>query len=157
MLKDPKGSPLSVFRHCETFFRKFIPSPKGPPFNCDENVDNFGSGPRLATRFIFFAFSIFEYCKLTFGCPFAIFELWIWRQLGPVPACLVFASPSSIISDFFQSTRTGQNSSTHSTKFYAAELYHLGQGTEHGHIKANDPQKILQARTGTLFGNAKES
>ena len=30
-------------------------------------------------------------------------------------------------SDFFQSTRTDQNSST---KFYAAELYHLAKGTE---------------------------
>ena len=31
MLKNPKGSPLSVFRHCETFFSKIIFSPKGPP------------------------------------------------------------------------------------------------------------------------------
>ena len=101
-LKIPKGpSPLSVFRHCETFFRKFVFSPKGPPFNCDENVDNFGSVSLLARQGLapagpgapfdpFFGFSIFEYCKLTLGCPFAIFEPWIWRRLGPVPACLQF-------------------------------------------------------------------
>ena len=38
-LKFPKGH-LSVFRHCETFFENL-----GPPFNCDKNVDNFGSVP----------------------------------------------------------------------------------------------------------------
>ena len=141
MLKTPKGSPLSVFWHCETFFSNFflskgspfnffdilqqfgclkIPkgppfqffgivrffskicfSPKGPPFNCDKIFifDNFGSVPLLARKGLaiagpgaplgpfFFTFSIFEYCKLTLGSPFAIFEPWIWRRLGPVPAC----------------------------------------------------------------------
>ena len=99
MLENPKGSPLSVFRHCETFFRKFVFSPKGPPFTCDKNVINFGSVPLLARQELalagpgaplgpfFFAFSIFEYCKLTLGSPFAIFEPRIWRRLGPVPAC----------------------------------------------------------------------
>ena len=97
VFKNPKGSPLSVFRLCETF-RKFVFSPKGPPFNCDKNVDNFGSVPLLARQGLalagpgaplgpFFGFSIFEYCKLTLGSPFAIFEPWIWRRLGPVPAC----------------------------------------------------------------------
>ena len=33
---------LSLFRHCETYFRKFVFSPEGP-FNCDKNVDNFES------------------------------------------------------------------------------------------------------------------
>ena len=33
MLENPKGSPLSVFRHCETFFPKIFVSPKGPLFN----------------------------------------------------------------------------------------------------------------------------
>ena len=33
----------------------------------------------------FFAFSIFEYLIMTIGSPFAIFEPWIWRRLGPVP------------------------------------------------------------------------
>ena len=100
MLKNPKGSPLSVFRHCETFFRKFVFSPKGPsPLQLQQKCCQFRkcppfsapggrpSGPRRATRFMFFAFLIFEFCKLTLGSPFAIFEPWIWRRLGPVPAC----------------------------------------------------------------------
>ena len=96
---NPKGSPFQFFGIVRLFFQKFVFSPKGPPFNCDKNVANFGSppfsapgarasGPRRATRSIFCAFSIFEYWKLTLGSPFAIFEPWIWRRLGPVPACL---------------------------------------------------------------------
>ena len=50
MFKNPKGSPLSVFRHCETFFRKFVFSPKGSSFNCNKNVDNFGSVLLLARQ-----------------------------------------------------------------------------------------------------------
>ena len=49
------------------------------------------NGPRRATRSIFFAFSIFVSCKLTLGSPFAIFEPWIRRRLGPVPACLILS------------------------------------------------------------------
>ena len=65
-VEKPQRAPLSVFRHCETFFLKFF---------------------SLARHSVhFFGFSIFEYCKLTLGSPFAIFELWIWRRLGPVPA-----------------------------------------------------------------------
>ena len=59
-----------------------------------------GSEPRRATRSIFlvcnffkknsknfrFSTSVKEY--LTLGSLFAIFEPWIWRRLGPVPACL---------------------------------------------------------------------
>ena len=96
--KPRRVPPFSVFRHCETIFRKFVFSPKGPPFNCDKNVDNFGSVPLLARQGLalagpgaplgpFFGFSIFEYYKLTLGSPFAIFEPWIWRRLGSVPAC----------------------------------------------------------------------
>ena len=98
VFKNPKGSPLSVFRHCEIYFENLFFSPKGPPFNCDKNVDNFGSVPLLARQGLalagpgaplcpFFAFSIFEYCKLTLRSPFAILEPWIWRRLGPVLAC----------------------------------------------------------------------
>ena len=58
--------PLSVFRHCETF-RNFVFSRKGPLFNCDKNVENFGSVPPFsaprarasgpgATRSIFLVF-----------------------------------------------------------------------------------------------------
>ena len=85
----PKGPPFLFFVIVRLFFPNFF-SPKGPPFNCDKNVDNFGSVPLLARQSVhFFGFSIFEYCKLTPGSPFAIFEPWIWRRLGPVPACLL--------------------------------------------------------------------
>ena len=98
MLENPKRSSLSVFRHCETFFRKFVFSSKGPLFNCDKNVDNFGSVPLLACLGLalagpgaplgpFFGFLIFKYCKLTLGSPFANFEPWTWRRFGRVPAC----------------------------------------------------------------------
>ena len=43
---NPKGSPLSVFRHCETFFRFFFS--KRSPFN--KNVDNFESVILLASQ-----------------------------------------------------------------------------------------------------------
>ena len=115
-VEKPQRVPLSVFRHCETFFfENLFFSPKGPPFNCDKNVDNFGSVPLLARQGFalaipgaplgpFFAFSIFEYCKLTLGSPFAIFEPWIWRRLGPVPACY-FSSSSGIWLNLFQVTK----------------------------------------------------
>ena len=50
-------------------------------------------------KFFFVKFSIFEYCKreyLTLGNLFAIFEPWIWRRLGPVPAC--FFNPLNLTS-----------------------------------------------------------
>ena len=63
MLKNPKGSPLSVFLHCETFISKFFFS--------------------LARHSVhFFGFSIFEYCKLTLGSPFAILSLGYAADLG---------------------------------------------------------------------------
>ena len=95
-LKIPKGPPLS-FSALRLFENLFF-SLKGPPFNCDKSVGNFGSvlpfsapgarasGPRRATRSIFL---LFEYCKLKHGSPFAIFEPWIRRRLGPVPACFL--------------------------------------------------------------------
>ena len=103
MLKNPKGPPFSVFRHCETFFSKIcFFFAKESPFNCDKNVDNFRSvppfsgpearvsGPLARHSVHFFGFSIFEYCKLTLGSPFAIFKPWIWCRLGPVPACFYY-------------------------------------------------------------------
>ena len=107
--KPQRVSPFS-FSALLDCFRKFVFSPKDPPFNCDKNADNFGSVPRLARQElalagpgaslglffeyvnIFEKFSIFEYCKreyLTLGSLFAIFEPWIWRRLGPVPACFI--------------------------------------------------------------------
>ena len=103
-VEKPQRLPPFVFRHCETFIRKFF-SPKGSPFNCDKNVDNFSRVPLLARhsvhvfeciffeKFFFVIFSIFEYCKreyLTLGSLFAIFEPWIWRRRGPVPACFYY-------------------------------------------------------------------
>ena len=121
VFKIPKGPPFQFFGIVR-FFSKICFFSEGSPFNCDKNVDNFGSvplqlrqkcwqfrkcppfsapgarasGPRRATRSIFLVCSffekilIFEYCKreyLTLGSLFAFFELWIWRRLGPVPAC----------------------------------------------------------------------
>ena len=63
-VEKPQRVPLSVFRHCETLARQSV--------------------------LFFEKFSFFEYCKreyLTLGSLFAIFEPWIWRRLGPVPAC----------------------------------------------------------------------
>ena len=84
MLKNLKGSPLSVFRHCETLARQGLAlaspgAPLGPIFL----VCNFFK------KFFFqkfrFSSTVKEY--LTLGSLFAIFEPWIWRRLGPVPAC----------------------------------------------------------------------
>ena len=77
---------------------------KGPPFSFSALWDVSapgarGSEPRRATRSIFlvcnffkkkskiFRFSITVNEYLTLGSLFAIFEPWIWRRLGPVPAC----------------------------------------------------------------------
>ena len=59
---------------------------KCPPFSAPGART---SGPRRSTQSIFFGFSILQYCKLTLGSPFATFEPWIWRRLGPVPACFL--------------------------------------------------------------------
>ena len=77
MLKNLKGSPFQFFgivtlaRHLVHFFECVI-----------------------FFEYSFQKFSIFEYCKrkyLTLGSIFAIFEPWIWRRLGPVPACCLFS------------------------------------------------------------------
>ena len=98
MLKNPKGSTFQFFGLVRFFENLFFFS-KGPPstatkvLTISEVSAPFSasraraSGPRRATRSIFFGFSIFEYCKLTLGSPFTIFEPRIWRRLGPVPAC----------------------------------------------------------------------
>ena len=69
-----------------------------------------GSEPRRATRSIFlvcnffkkkisknfqFSTTVNEY--LTLGSLFAIFEPWIWRRLGPVPACLMLFWITTVI------------------------------------------------------------
>ena len=84
MLKNLKGSCLSVFRHCETLARQGLAlaspgAPLGPIFLvCNFFKKNFSKNFRFST-------SVKEY--LTLGSLFAIFEPWIWRRLGPVPAC----------------------------------------------------------------------
>ena len=95
-VEKPQRVPLPLFRPCEAF-RKVVFSPKGPPstaikmLTISEVSPPFSapgaSGPRRATRSNVFGFLICEYCKLTLGSPFAIFEPWIWRRLEPVPAC----------------------------------------------------------------------
>ena len=94
MLKNLRGSPLSVFRHCETLARQGLAlaspgAPLGPFFIMQFFQKKISKNFRFST-------TVKEY--LTLGSLFAIFEPWIWRRLGPVPAC-------------FQSTRTDQNSS----------------------------------------------
>ena len=56
--KTPKGPPFSFSALWDFFFQNLFFSPKGPLFNCDKNVDNFGSVPLLARHSVrFFAFS----------------------------------------------------------------------------------------------------
>ena len=74
MLKNLKGSTLSVFRHFETLARHSV---------------HFFWVCNFFEKFFFkkfrFSSTVKEY--LTLGSLFAIFEPWIWRRLGPVPAC----------------------------------------------------------------------
>ena len=122
MLENPKGFLLSVFFGIVRFFpenkKKFffnffmfcdrmdVEKPQRvPPFSFSALWDV--SEPRRATRSIFLVcnffkkifekFSIFDFCKkeyLTLGSLFAIFEPWIWRRLGPVPACFHLSLPT---------------------------------------------------------------
>ena len=72
MLKNLRGSPLSVFRHCETLARHSVHL---------FSMNFFQKKFRFST-------TVNEY--LTLGSLFAIFEPWIWRRLGPVLACFAF-------------------------------------------------------------------
>ena len=107
----PKGPPpFQFFRHCETFFGKKFP--KGSPFNFFWVLRQTGyrkipKGPSF--QFFFGVVRLFskkvcsavEENTLKLWCPFAIFEPWIWRRLGPVPACFIhscipwFSSPQN--------------------------------------------------------------
>ena len=84
-VEKPQRVPLSVFRHCETLARQGLAlaspgAPLGPIFLvCIFFKKNF-----FFKKFRFSS-TVKEY--LTLGSLFAIFEPWIWRRLGPVPAC----------------------------------------------------------------------
>ena len=101
VFKNPKGSlpPFSVSALWDYFLKNCFFS-RGSPLQLRQKCWQFRKCPLLARQGLalagpgaslgpFFAFSIFEYCKLTLGSPFAIFEPWIWRRLGPIPACYV--------------------------------------------------------------------
>ena len=49
-LKIPKGPPFQFFGIVRLFFENLFFSPKGSSFNCNKNVDNFGSVPLLARQ-----------------------------------------------------------------------------------------------------------
>ena len=80
--KSQRVPPFSFFRHCETLARQglAVASPGaslGPFFNVIFSKKN--------SKIFRFSTTVNEY--LTLGSLFAIFEPWIWRRLGPVPAC----------------------------------------------------------------------
>ena len=77
MLKNLKGSTLSVFRQCETLARQSVHFFEYVIFS-----------KKFFSKKLRFSSTVKEY--LTLGSLFAIFELWIWRRLGPVPACLQY-------------------------------------------------------------------
>ena len=66
----PKGPPFSFLALRDFFSEKFF-SPKCPPS-------------------IFLGFATDWDNTLKLCCLFPIFEPWIWRRLGPVPACFLF-------------------------------------------------------------------
>ena len=83
-VEKPQRVPLSVFWHCETLARQGLAlanpgAPLGPIFL----VRNFFK--KKIFKKLRFSSTVKEY--LTLGSLFAIFEPWIWRRLGPVPAC----------------------------------------------------------------------
>ena len=111
----PKSPPFNFFRHCETFFRKFFPqkvpllffccfasewtleSPKWPPFSFF-----FGTVRFFSENKHFSPFNLLMFCdgidvEKPQMVPFAVFEPWIWRRLGPVPACFAFLWHCSFI------------------------------------------------------------
>ena len=97
-LFSPKGPPFNFFDILQQI--GCLKRPKGPPFQFVGNVRLFFRTlvflqrvlPSTATKMLTISevsrigFSIFEYCKLTLGRPFATFESWIWRRLVQVPA-----------------------------------------------------------------------
>ena len=109
--KSQRVPPFSFFRHCDFFptIKNFIffnffmfcdrmdveKPQRVPPFSFSALRDfSAPLGPFFSEKF-----SIFEYCKreyLTLESLFAIFEPWIWRRLGPVPACLLLGVLSRI-------------------------------------------------------------
>ena len=117
-LKIPKG-PLSVFRHFETSFRKFVFSPKGPPFNRQKcwqfrKCPSFSaprarsSGPRRATRSIFLVF----WFSSTVNWHLEVEVLLLFLSLG-------YGADLVRCRLVFRYTWSDQNSSTKSsTKFY---------------------------------------
>ena len=82
-VEKPQRVPLSVFRHCETLARQSV----------HFLVCNFFK-KKISKNFQF-STTVNEY--LTLGSLFAIFEPWIWRRLGSVPACFSI-SPSQLCS-----------------------------------------------------------
>ena len=80
MLQNPKGSPLSVFWHCETFFKKNhqrVPSIFDDLRNNALKVSK--RPPWRANSFKLLGFSCaVEVNTLTLRSPFAIFESYRW-------------------------------------------------------------------------------
>ena len=112
MLKNPKGSSLSVFFSIVRLFKKnphervspqffsilqmngCSKTPKGSTFTfsalCDLPETKKKQKNEKKIRIFFSIFPSRGYCRrenLTLWSSFAIFELWIWRRLGPFPAC----------------------------------------------------------------------
>ena len=85
MLENPEVSPFQFFgivRHFENFFFQRVPPSTATKMLTISEVPPFNA----PLRPFFFGFSIFEYCKLTLGSPFAIFEPRIWRRLIGSPS-----------------------------------------------------------------------
>ena len=72
-VEKPQRVPLSVFRHCETLARHLVHFFEYVIFSKNFFLKKFR-----------FSSTVKEY--LTLGSLFAIFEPWLWRRLGPVPA-----------------------------------------------------------------------
>ena len=64
----------------------------------------------FSKNFFCVKYSIFEYCKreyLTLGSLFfTIFEPWIWRRLGSVPACFLSEPPNDVNKHLFSDSVT---------------------------------------------------
>ena len=75
----PKG-PHSIFFLLFCVRMGIEKSQRVPPFNFFRRCETFFKKN----------FSAVEENTLKHWCPFAIFEPWIWRRLGPVPACFLY-------------------------------------------------------------------